>query len=84
MDHFEQWGAFMGQVYRRLEQGEQAYHGLSFQREPVDLAVEVEQEILDLAAWSFILWTRLRAIKAKLEKSEADNGGIRKSGIKIG
>lgn len=77
-DHFEGWGAFTGAVFKRLEDGERVYHGASFQRPPGELAGEVEQEILDLAAWSFILWTRLRAIKAKLE-SEADHGSERRS-----
>jgi len=76
----EGFGAFMAQTFKRLEAGQMVYHDLSFQRDPADLARMVEEELLDVAAWSFILWTRLRAIKVKLE-SEADNG-IRKSAIK--
>jgi len=79
-DHFENWGAFMAQVYKRLEAGRQTYGDKSFTRPPGELAGEVEQEILDLAAWSFILWTRLRSIKQNLDGAEHGNRETRSTG----
>ena len=65
-DFHENWGAFLAKVYRRLEAGRETYQDRSFTRPPAELAVEIEQEILDLAAWSFILWTRLQPIKDRI------------------
>lgn len=58
------WQAFAGAVEARLQAGRLAYGDKSFQRPPQALIGEVEQELFDVAAWSFILWTRLRRLKA--------------------
>ena len=59
-DHFE---AFTAAVAARLEQGAVPYGDRSFQQPPGALAGEIEQELLDVCAWSFILWCRVRELR---------------------
>jgi hypothetical protein len=47
----------------RLEKGREVYGDRSFSLTPLELTKEVEEEILDVCAWSFILWMRLRALR---------------------
>lgn len=60
--------AFADAVAARLERGAATYGGRSFGRAPRELVGEIEDEILDVCAWSFILWTRLRALRAAIEE----------------
>lgn len=53
---------FSEAVRRRLELGRQTYGDRSFSSDPT--LAELEQEALDLAGWGFVLFTRLRAIRA--------------------
>lgn len=62
-DHFE---AFAAAVAARLEQGAKMYCDRSFALPADVLAGEVEQELLDVCAWSFILWCRVRALREPL------------------
>lgn len=64
-DHFE---AFAAAVASRLEQGAKIYGDRSFALPADVLAGEVEQELLDVCAWSFILWCRLRALCHPVEE----------------
>jgi hypothetical protein len=34
---------------------------------PLELVGEIEQELLDVCAWSFVLWGRLQRLARKLE-----------------
>lgn len=63
-DPLAPWPDFVAAASSRLEAGREAYGDRSFSRPPEELAREVEEELLDVAAWSFILWTRIRAIRA--------------------
>ena len=40
----------------------------SLDRPSVELAGEIEEELLDICAWSFILWTRLRGLRRAIEE----------------
>jgi hypothetical protein len=60
------WPAFAAAVEARLQQGTTTYGNASFTRNPADLASEIEQELLDVCAWSFILWCRVRALRDRL------------------
>ena len=42
--------------------------------DPADkrLAVEVEEELMDVAAWAFILWTRVRGLRVMLTAEKAE------------
>lgn len=58
----ESWQEFMEAVRLRMEKGRQTYGDASFSRTPLELAGEVEEELLDVCGWSFILWSRLRVL----------------------
>ncbi len=58
--------AFVAALVERLDHGAREYGQRSFQREPADLAGELEQEALDIAGWGYILWCRIRALKERL------------------
>ncbi|MFI5366484.1 MAG: hypothetical protein ACHQ4J_12765 [Candidatus Binatia bacterium] len=64
-DHFE---AFAAAVESRLQQCAKTYGDRSFRQAPDVLAGEVEQELLDVCAWSFILWCRIRALRERLSR----------------
>jgi hypothetical protein len=55
-DPIAAWPTFAAAVAARLEQGRHVYGDASFHREPAPLAGEVAEELLDVCAWSFILW----------------------------
>lgn len=63
-DPLVSWPAFVEEAASRLEAGRAVYGDRSFSLGPAELAREVEEELLDVAAWSFILWTRVRAIRS--------------------
>jgi hypothetical protein len=67
----ELWPEFVSVVRSRLEVGAQAYGDASFEAPLGKLAGEIEQELLDVVGWGFILWCRMRGLKAKLEGIEA-------------
>lgn len=62
-DHLASWPSFVDATSARLEAGRRDYGDRSFSLPPDELAREVEEELFDVAAWSFILWTRIRAIR---------------------
>jgi hypothetical protein len=59
----EAFPTFAAAVEGRLQQGAKAYGDRSFQQPPDMLIGEIEQELLDVCAWSFILWCRVRALR---------------------
>ena len=69
-DHLAEWPAFAQQVRARLDKGRHEYGDRSFDLHPAALIEEVEQELADVCAWSFILWVRLARIGEALEMAE--------------
>jgi hypothetical protein len=65
------WPQFAANVRSRLEVGARAYGDASFELPAGRLAVEIEQELLDVMGWGFILWSRIQALKGKLVALEA-------------
>jgi len=59
---------FVAMVAERLEQGRRAYGDASFDRDPAELAGEIEEELADVCGWAFVLWCRLRNLRERLEK----------------
>ena len=53
---------FWLRLRERLEAGARSYGDASFGREPAELAGEIEQELLDVCGWAFVLWCRLRRL----------------------
>jgi hypothetical protein len=66
-DPLDDLPAFEAAVRARLAQGRAQYGDRSFERSAEELVGELEQEALDLAGWSFVLWCRLRAMRRTAE-----------------
>lgn len=62
----EAFSTFAAAVENRLQEGTQTYGDRSFTLPPDVLAGEIEQELLDVCAWSFILWCRLRGLRERM------------------
>jgi hypothetical protein len=67
----DRWPDFAARVAARLEAGARQYGNGSFARPPAELVGEIEEEVLDVCAWSFILWCRLRRLHGKLVRVPA-------------
>jgi len=68
----DDWLAFMSKIVVRLDKGEAEYEGRSFSKSPDVLLDEIEEELLDVAGWSFIMWKRIKEIRAALEHLPKD------------
>ena len=66
----DRWPDFTEAVRARLEKGRAEYGDRSFTRSPGDLMVELQQEVLDLAGWGFVLWHRLEAMRSALNGAD--------------
>jgi hypothetical protein len=55
-------------VLSRLEAGKQTYGDRSFQMHPAELSGEVEEELLDVTGWAFVLGVRMKSIRNRIEK----------------
>ena len=60
------FSTFAAAVECRLQQGAKIYGDRSFTLPPDVLADEIEEELLDVCAWSFILWCRLRGMRGRM------------------
>ncbi len=66
MKYDPEWKEFADQIHERLEAGEKEYGDASFECSPDELLAEIEQEIMDVVGWSFILRERLRKLHSKI------------------
>ena len=74
-DNLARFTEFARAVNARLEAGRASYGDASFSRHPAVLCGEVEQELLDVAGWGFILWCRMRALRDALDgKAKTSTG----------
>jgi len=64
------FGRFSHLVLGRLGVGKHEYGDQSFDKPAPHTLDEVQQELLDVNGWSFILWHRLERIKARLGELE--------------
>lgn len=71
-DPLDAWDDFSETVRARLEAGRVSYGDRSFGLPPSALIGELEQEALDLAGWGYVLWSRLRALRAAAERLEGE------------
>jgi len=58
--HFQ---SFTEDLYARLDQGHKEYGDASFTRSIPDLINEIDQELMDIVGWAFIMRVRLNYIK---------------------
>ena len=54
---------FIEALRARLDAGRREYGPQSFTRSPVELRGEIEEELLDVAGWAFVLWVRVRLLE---------------------
>jgi hypothetical protein len=78
-----QFTDFMALVHRRLHMGRDMYGDASFHRHPDELLNEVVEELLDVVAWTFILWVRTERIRGDVNRRE-DRREKDKRGRKVG
>jgi hypothetical protein len=65
------WPVFTEAVLSRLDTGAREYGDESFGRDPVELAGEIEQELMDVTGWSFVLFCRMKRLEKKIAALEA-------------
>jgi hypothetical protein len=70
--HSDDVREFFSLLSRRLEVGAKVYGDHSFLRPPAELAGEIEEEILDICGWAFVLWCRLRRLGPRLAAEAAE------------
>jgi len=70
------WPTFAAATLKKMEAGALEYGDVSFDVSSGKLAAEIEQELLDVVGWGFILWNRIQNLKAKLAELEARSGSI--------
>ena len=63
------WHVFADAVRARLEVGAREYGDASLKRAPQDLLEEIQQELIDVVGWGFLLWLRLRSLEEKIAGS---------------
>lgn len=73
-DPLAAYPTFATAVRHRLDAGARVYGDRSFSAEPAELIREVQAELLDVCGWSFVLWTRLEAMRADLAANESPAG----------
>lgn len=66
---------FFSHVRTRLLAGRRAYGDRSFSADPKMLIDELQQEVLDLAGWGYVLFRRLEAMRVALRYSEIQSEG---------
>lgn len=67
----QQYPEFCAAIEKRLHVGAVDYGDKSFDLDSPTVMEEIEQEILDINGWSFILWVRSRRVKEALRQLES-------------
>lgn len=60
--------AFFSKLVARLDLGAEEYGSKSFDRPEAELRAEIEEEVLDIAGWAYVLWVRLRRLREARKK----------------
>ncbi len=77
------WPTFMKAVRARLEMGREEYRDCAFTRPPEELIRMIEQELLDVCGWAFILWCRVAALRSEIPESAARAAVPRSQGSEL-
>ena len=74
------WGQFSRLIKERLAEGMRAYGNRSFSKDPVESLGELEEELLDVCGWAFVLHERLKtaeyAFRATAERPRSEPRAI--------
>jgi len=63
-NNLDAFPGFMAAVQARLRLGAQAYGNKSFSLPPLALLKEIQDELLDVCGWAYILHSRLERVRA--------------------
>lgn len=66
MKHSSEFVTFSADLLAKLQLGEQTYGTAGFDRPNERLIEEVQEELIDVCGWSFILWCKLQALKPQV------------------
>jgi hypothetical protein len=58
--------AFTDRMRDRLALGEARYGNTTFAKSPLEIAAEIEPEIVDAAAYCFMLWSRVERLRTRI------------------
>jgi hypothetical protein len=64
------WRKYVEGVEARLAAGERVYGGTSFERPTLELLTEIEEELLDVTGWGYVLWSRLQRMREAFNEME--------------
>ena len=64
---------FIKEAEARMKDGAKEYGNQSFTRDPQLLLGEIEEELMDVANWSFILYCRLQKMRQALAGVDLDD-----------
>jgi hypothetical protein len=62
---------FVDKVLSRLKAGQKEYGDKSFSMEPDVLLTEIEEEILDICGWAYILHVRMEKLRNAVVAADA-------------
>ena len=63
-----QFDAYMAAVRARLNEGRRSYGDSSFEIPLPQLVQEIQQELLDVTGWAFVLYSRVAELEAKVKE----------------
>ena len=63
---------YVADIKSRLLSGADTYGDTSFSMAPEKLVSEIQQEVLDISGWAFMLWDRLNTLKKRMEEAGLD------------
>lgn len=66
--------AFVTRLREKLEAGARQYGNASFERPLVHLIREIQDELVDVAGWGLILWSRLQQLRDWVAQAEQGGG----------
>jgi hypothetical protein len=74
---------FFARIRGRMEKGNDSYQDRSFSADLIKLANEVQEEVLDIAGWGFILWRRIENTKDQLTRIRSEVDNLKKEAKKL-
>jgi hypothetical protein len=75
-DEDKVFAEFLNSCKDRLEEGAKSYGNASFSLNPQMLIGEIEEEIMDVCNWSFILFMRLQKMREAIFNSGLGEEGM--------
>jgi hypothetical protein len=68
MDKSLEFANFVDDMLDRMDLGEEEYGDRSFSNDPLILANEIQEELLDVANWAFIMHNRIENLAVAIRK----------------